>query len=79
MRLMALPRCNAIGIVENWITQGGKVSVNLLFFKMRNNQPQSQIQYNSRVKEREKPDFQKRNISYEFLQINNGCAESNEF
>ena len=50
---MALSRLHAIGKVENWITKRGKVSVNLLFFKMRNNQSQSQIYYNTRVKERE--------------------------
>ncbi len=35
---------------------------NYFFFKMKNNQSQLQIQYNSRVKEREKKYFKKRNI-----------------
>lgn len=45
--------------------EGGKVSVELLFFKMRNYQSQSAIQYNTRVKEREKSFFKKRDIFVE--------------
>ncbi len=65
LRLMALSCLHAIGKEEDCIAHGGNVSVELLFFKMRNHQSQLQIYYNLRVKEREKSFFKKRDIFVE--------------
>jgi len=53
----------AIGKEESWITYGGSYSVKITFFlKMENYQTQSQIYYKTRMKEREKSFFKKRDI-----------------